>query len=871
MGGSAGSIYVDLLLRDGRYRQSLQQTRNQTRQWAGQVAGDTAGVERAFLGVIDPVDNVKSAISSVGLSVAGALSVSAIVNYSDSWKQMNARLGLVVQDASELAKVQKQLFDIAQRTRQPLESITNLYSRMGQIIPETSKASLDLLGITETVASSLAITGETSLSAQAAIIQFTQALATNFEAAGQEIRSIQEQAPRLAVALARALGDGTDKSLKQLVEDGVVSVEAIGRAFREGQPEFELLRLEMEKIPRTVNQAFTNLNNALLVYVGNSNAATEGTNALALGIDSVAKNLSVILDTALVLSSVLLFRGAASVVDNISGSFLRWNENINRQKNLLSAVSLSSAAYNTEVSRLAASTQFYATATGKSERVAAALAKQQASLLGTSSASVIAVNSLGQATNLAASRFGFLKTAGLGLVNFFGGPWTAGLSAATIALTFFMSRQSEAEKIAAEYGISLDDIREKTDRARLSQEEFNRQFDQKKLKEYSDKIALLNEQMSDLADNITNVTLSQVGFAEKFGLGFSFLSDKLIKLGDDFDDGKITIQQYNAEIDRLETEYPRFDRTFDALRKNISLWEELRGMVTGYKEESANIESGNKRALAAADEFTRLEQADLLVPEEVKKQREETVRSATNAQNDLNNTYRQYESLITGVKQEEIDRNRVLAELSKLVGTQYIPNQDALNAAMMRYDESLKTAKQTTDEWSEFSKQAAKNIQDAFADFLFDPFQDGLDGMLKGFLDTVRKMVAEWAASNLMTAFSEVGKGSGGGGGLFGGIGDLFAGFFADGGAIPPGQFGIVGERGPELAFGGTSGKTIVPNTGGMGGDIINIDARGASPGVGEEIRRVMMEVTTLRKEVPNMAVSAVQNANRRNPRLLNG
>ena len=34
---------------------------------------------------------------------------------------------------------------------------------------------------------------------------------------------------------------------------------------------------------------------------------------------------------------------------------------------------------------------------------------------------------------------------------------------------------------------------------------------------------------------------------------------------------------------------------------------------------------------------------------------------------------------------------------------------------------------------SVFAEQAAKNMQDAFADFLFDPFKDGLGGMVDGF------------------------------------------------------------------------------------------------------------------------------------------
>jgi len=47
---------------------------------------------------------------------------------------------------------------------------------------------------------------------------------------------------------------------------------------------------------------------------------------------------------------------------------------------------------------------------------------------------------------------------------------------------------------------------------------------------------------------------------------------------------------------------------------------------------------------------------------------------------------------------------------------------------------------------------------------------------------------------------------------LLGGIGDFFSGFFANGGNIPAGKFGIVGERGPEFISGPA---TITPMGGG--------------------------------------------------------
>lgn len=74
--------------------------------------------------------------------------------------------------------------------------------------------------------------------------------------------------------------------------------------------------------------------------------------------------------------------------------------------------------------------------------------------------------------------------------------------------------------------------------------------------------------------------------------------------------------------------------------------------------------------------------------------------------------------------------------------------------------------RETTSVLSEYGVQAARNMQTAFADFLFDPFSDGLDGMLKGFLKTLQRMAAEAAASQIFqligsAASSYTGKGAG--------------------------------------------------------------------------------------------------------------
>lgn len=79
-----------------------------------------------------------------------------------------------------------------------------------------------------------------------------------------------------------------------------------------------------------------------------------------------------------------------------------------------------------------------------------------------------------------------------------------------------------------------------------------------------------------------------------------------------------------------------------------------------------------------------------------------------------------------------------------------------------------------------FAEQAAKNIQDSFAKFLFNPFDGGVKGLVKGFASAIRQMIAQAASAKLLEQLAP-----GGGGGILGGLGGLISkGIAAFGGAF---------------------------------------------------------------------------------------
>ncbi|KDE90580.1 hypothetical protein D7Y57_18870 [Stenotrophomonas maltophilia] len=124
-----------------------------------------------------------------------------------------------------------------------------------------------------------------------------------------------------------------------------------------------------------------------------------------------------------------------------------------------------------------------------------------------------------------------------------------------------------------------------------------------------------------------------------------------------------------------------------------------------------------------------------------------------------------------------------------------------------------------TDGMRTVTDQAVRNMQDAFADFLFDPFKDGLGGMVDGFAKTLQKMAAQAAASQIFQMIGSWASGySGTGASWVNAIGGAIsgsAGGRAGGGPVAAGSMYRVGEGGrPELFDQG--GKTyLIPGDAG--------------------------------------------------------
>lgn len=227
------------------------------------------------------------------------------------------------------------------------------------------------------------------------------------------------------------------------------------------------------------------------------------------------------------------------------------------------------------------------------------------------------------------------------------------------------------------------------------------------------------------------------------------------------------------------------------------------------------------------------------------------------------------DSLLAGADFTKLKKDQEDAVLLTLAFTDGIQQADG---SLRKLSESeyldaitnrLGLAGEKINEMDNFAKTAAESIQKSFSDFLFDPFANGVDGMLKGFANTVKRMIADAIAADLAKKlFGDGGKGGGGGnsgsgdwtkaiasifgfaeGGIMTSKGPLPLRSYARGGIASSPQLAMFGEGATNEAFVPLpDGRSIpVKMQGGGGGTFItNIDARGADAGMLPKLQAMM-------------------------------
>lgn len=271
----------------------------------------------------------------------------------------------------------------------------------------------------------------------------------------------------------------------------------------------------------------------------------------------------------------------------------------------------------------------------------------------------------------------------------------------------------------------------------------------------------------------------------------------------------------NKELTEEKKRRVEFDNQLrDSVLKDMETQEQqVKTLAEGNKAMQEEIELIGKNAEAQA----AIEQARLSSAIAIKE--EQLARSA--------NT--EFLSRESAALEEQI---RLLTERRDLVGMK--------GAAEKLADDAKKT------------EDLAKGIGAAFSSSFEKAILDGdkLGDVLKGLAKDILSLTLRQAFTAPMA--EAIGKGVGGFdfSSIFGAIGGMFGGTFADGGSPPVGKVSLVGERGPELFVPNTAGKIIPNHALGGGGSPAGMNVYNFTVGDVASVSMVKEAIATSQRQV---------------------
>ena len=462
---SLGSLNILLSLDSIQFNQALDKSSYQTQKFAKQFELNftkaQAKAKQFSERTTQYLNNIEKAANTINKTTsrtfwAGIISsggsylssgISDVMKYADSYTELQNRIRLVTNSQTAMVAATESVFDISLKTNQAVGATAQIYQRFAQNADRLNLSQLQVSELTETVAKSVAISGASAGAAEAALMQFGQALGSA-ELRGDELNSVIEQTPGLADAIAKGLGTTTGE-LKNLAKAGQLDIHTVIQALVKAR---DTVDNDFNKRVKTLSMSFTNLETSITKFSGEANSALGVTQKLATGVDFVSDHLQELiiglgsLTAALAIGHLskygleLLKTGYASAKNALA--------HIAEAKAIATKATAMRTAAQVEMASLNAQFQL-----AQSEQTRFALRErmkvQSAQIIALAQAETTAKRNLATATNIAAMAAKGLQS----VMALLGGP--AGvIGIAATSLLFFSSRAAEARQWALDTSVA---------------------------------------------------------------------------------------------------------------------------------------------------------------------------------------------------------------------------------------------------------------------------------------------------------------------------------------------------------------------------------------------------------------------------------
>lgn len=261
------------------------------------VALDTSGLIRGSR-IVD-AETAKAARSFNAITAAvklyaAALTVVKSAQMADDMRLLSGRIEVATENLQKATAAMQALQRISSSTGTALEANVKVFTRLNPLIEQMGGNQNDTLRITELLGKALRVSGASAVETSSAMTQFAQAMGSG-KLAGDELRSLMENAPYLMRQLAAGLGVPIG-ALKQLGEEGKLTADVVANALQKAAARIED---DFKKLPETLGTAMTvatdaamRANEAFDTLTGTSAALTGATKGVGEVLDHLAKQFA---------------------------------------------------------------------------------------------------------------------------------------------------------------------------------------------------------------------------------------------------------------------------------------------------------------------------------------------------------------------------------------------------------------------------------------------------------------------------------------------------------------------------------------------------------------------------------------------------
>lgn len=701
-------------------------------------------------------------------TIVGGATVASIVTMSDELTGMQNRLRAVTDNQGEFNTAMDQITAIAQRSRNGLTEVGDLYSKVALAGEQMGLSQGQVAQTTETFAKALKLSGAGAAQSSAAILQFGQALASG-KMQGDEFRSLMENSPIFMRKLSAALGV-SQGDLRKLATEGKLTSDVIIAATGEMAASVDS---EFGQTVPTIGEAFVNLrNNIMLMFAeieqrtGIFTTIREALFALGNNIGTVFKFIGAMLAFAFGVRAVAMIMNfvkalqvlrAATKAQTIAQAALLALGGPAGLAALAAGAAAAAAAY-VALDRIIPDTVDVGTATG-SDLGEAPTGPSAQELLQQASA-----RADGERTRARAAR-----------------------TAAREAETRRRQAEAEARRNRQRVAENIAEIRAET-QAKAAQ-------------------LALDIRLIGMSDEYAQIERERLAITTE-------QTKKIAELK------ALTLSTNPAENARMQAEEERKINEEYAIR--LAALADLITQQRRQTEEAGRLALVSTQAaikLSLAEVQARTENLGVFLDYE-RTFNADRIKINTEAQNAIDDVMAKSAGMDSQVLAGKL-ANIEAEKQARLAGIAAVRDAEA------RYFEASRTAAQGI---ADAQNEAFLRMTDqaAFAKNIFNTAMNGFtDAIVRfaetgklSFKDLFRSLMIELIKMQANKLFlSMFGKG--------GAMGSLFAGFFSQGGFIPSGKFGIAGESGPEIIRGPayvTSATKTAQMLGGSGGSMMPRD-----------------------------------------------